>query len=883
VKYIIKSGSAYELGGKGYGLERLEAEGCLVPEWFAVSPEAFEDSLNDRQRRALEGGVVQGIRPALGDLVISPTVLAEINGALQGLSHNGAQYAVRSSAVDEDSAERSLAGQLESYLCVPADAMAEKVAAVWRSGFSERVLAYRSQRGKSPVPERAPAVVIQRMVDAESAGVVFSADPVSGRRGLVVISAVWGLGTALVSGESDGDTYEVDRSGKISRTVVATKKIRHCHNPGAVERVSAFRAVSEDHNARVLTDEQAREIAAMARQISRRLGRAQDIEWAIENGKVYVLQARPITTLRDLPDPDAARNIWDNSNITESYSGITTPLTFSFARAAYEAVYRELGRVLKVADSKIAAHEQTLQNMLGLIRGRVYYNLLNWYRMLAQLPGFTVNRRFMEQMMGVKEPLPDDVVDRLPAPSFRERAGDAWQLGRMLVALGWNYFALGRKTERFYLRLNRALVDPVPCLTDMRIDELAEYYPNLMRAVLTRWDAPLLNDLFTMMFHGSLRLLSQRWLGGGDELANELVRAQGGMISLEPATRLREMAGIVAPHPELVQILRRGDAAESLRAIREIPELSQKYDEYLAKFGERCLEELKLESPTLHDDPSPLLSCLGQLAQGFGTVRASNAEASRAACAEQRVSKALRRHPLRRLVFAWVLRNAREGIRTRENLRFERTRLFGRVRRIFAEIGNRLCELGLLEHARDIFYLQVEEVLGFVSGTAATTNLTELVALRKREFEAFRGQPAPADRFETHGPVYQGNKFQTQGNAQMLLSLGEERHGLGSCPGRVRGRVLVIRDPHVASLPVGSILVAERTDPGWIMLFAGAAGLIVERGSLLSHSAIVSREIGIPSVVSVPGVTEWLRDGDLVEIDGGKGIVRRLRREEAHE
>jgi pyruvate,water dikinase len=342
------------------------------------------------------------------------------------------------------------------------------------------------------------------------------------------------------------------------------------------------------------------------------------------------------------------------------------------------------------------------------------------------------------------------------------------------------------------------------------------------------------------------------------------------------------MAETVASHPELLQVLQTRDAAASVGAIRRIPRLSRKYDEYLAKFGERCLEELKLESPTLHDDPWPLLSSLAQLAQGTRTAATLSPATLSTCTAEQRVNQALVRHPLRRVVFKSVLRNARERIRGRENLRFERTRVFGRVRRVFLEIGRRMHELALLDNPRDIFYLQVEEVLGFVSGTAVTPSLKELVALRKREWEEIRRQPAPADRFETYGPVYHGHTFQSEKNVQDGASLGEERQGLGSCPGRVRGRVFVVRDPHVASLPAGGILVAERTDPGWITLFATAAGLIVERGSLLSHSAIVSRELGIPSVVSIPGITQWLCDGDVVELDGGKGTVRRLRSESAH-
>ena len=154
-------------------------------------------------------------------------------------------------------------------------------------------------------------------------------------------------------------------------------------------------------------DETAVEIAALARRSAALFGQPQDIEWAIEGGRIYLLQSRPITTLRNLPDPDGVLNIWDNSNIIESYSGVTTPLTFSFARSVYEGVYRQFCRILRVPERKIAANDHTFSRMLGLIQGRVYYNLLNWYRVLALLPGFTVNRRFMEQMMGVRESLPD--------------------------------------------------------------------------------------------------------------------------------------------------------------------------------------------------------------------------------------------------------------------------------------------------------------------------------------------------------------------------------------------------------------------------------------------------------------------------------------------
>jgi rifampicin phosphotransferase len=193
---------------------------------------------------------------------------------------------------------------------------------------------------------------------------------------------------------------------------------------------------------------------------------------------------------------------------------------------------------------------------------------------------------------------------------------------------------------------------------------------------------------------------------------------------------------------------------------------------------------------------------------------------------------------------------------------------------IFVELGRKLHALDLLDDPRDVFYLEVEEVLGFIEGTASCTDLKGLAAVRRAERERWRTLEAPADRFETRGIVHQGNPF--RGAAAAETHGGEQRRGLGCCPGVVRGPVRVVFDPRGARLDPGDILVAERTDPGWIMLFPAAAGLLVERGSLLSHSAIVAREMGIPAIVALGGVTRWLKDGDWVELDGSKGVVTRI-------
>lgn len=832
---IYRSGESVDprlLGGKAATLAKLVHEGFAIPEWFVIG-----------------GGADHELDP------LTP----ELEAAFRKISPDGRPVAVRSSAVDEDGQEHSFAGQLESFLNVsPAD-LAARIKDVRASGQTERVRQYRRTRGLTGDPP-VPAVMVQRMVRAQWAGVAFAVDPVTHDRSVAVVAAVSGLGESLVSGQRDADTFRVDPSGHV---------------------LSFERAPTGDASG--LPADVVPQIAALVRRVSDRRGSPQDIEWAVEEGRLYLLQARPITTLGASPSahPSASPQrgrlvLWDNSNIAESYGGITQPLTFSFARYAYEEVYRSFCRIMGVPRAIIEDSDDVYANMLGLIQGRVYYNLLNWYRLLAMLPGYAVNRRFMEQMMGVSTSLSDELAAAIQRPQKGSRLMGIVRLGASLAGLELQRRRLPGMIRDFYARLHVSLATDASRLGTQRPDELAAYYRELESRLLRRWDAPIVNDFLAMVFHGLLRSLGSRWIDATSEsLHNDLVRGVGGVVSVEPAARLRQMAELIRDDPEVIRVLRTAQVPEMLQAVNARPPLRAKYREYLNKFADRCLEELKLESPTLADDPTTLLRCVGHMASRLATgSMGDNGDAEAAQRARALVRDRLRWRPIRRVVFAWVARNARERVRDRENLRFERTRVFGRVRRVFVEIGRRLAAQGLLKAAKDVFYLEVEEVLGFIEGTATTIDLKSLVALRARQYDQFAAEPPPPDRFSTFGMV---NPLDADERAKETVAADPKiRRGTGCCAGKVRGLVRVIRDPRGAELRSGEILVAERTDPGWVMLFPAAAGILVERGSLLSHSAIVSRELGIPGIVSIPGLTAWLRDGDEVEFDGSTGSVRLL-------
>ena len=791
------------LGGKGAALARLEALGFDVPPWFAV--------------------------PA--DTGFTPSELQTHTEAL-----GPGPFAVRSSGLAEDGAAHSFAGQFESHLEVSPAQVFGKISQVRASADSDAIRAY-CREHRLP-PPAAPTVLVQRMIHPRCAGVAFSADPVSGERTTVVISAVEGTGEKLVSGEVDGETWKVGCFGNI---------------------------ISRPEDA-VLSGADALQIAHLARRCESASGRPQDIEWALDDdGKLWLLQSRPITTLAEIPDPTDTLRVWDNSNIAESYGGVTTPLTFSFARRIYESAYREFCVLMSVPRSRIARSDDVFPQMLGLIRGRVYYNLVSWYRVLALLPGFQLNRSFMEKMMGVREPVPGEIVRKIIAENTGTRLSDSLALLRTCTGLIRQLIFLPRQISRFQSRLDQALSAPPLPPSEMTGDELIALYRDLERRLLKKWDAPLVNDFFAMIFYGVLSSLCKKWAGDDTgTLQNDLLLDSGDIISAEPPRRIIAMAAIAAQQPGLPETLADPEItiAKKLRSVRENKALGIAFESYLTDFGDRCMEELKLESPTVRDDPGSLLISIGAMALRPPAETQPDRE-------KPTVSLPAWKKP----IFNYVLRQARERIRCRENLRFERTRLFGTVRTILREIGHRLHADKLLSTPQDIFYLELGEILSTYEATATTADLSKIATLRRQEFTTYQETEDPPDRFQTRGPIHRHTTFESTAPTPTTES---SLQGTGACPGIVRGRVRVVLDPRGARLEPGEILVARQTDPGWVVLFPAAAGLLVERGSLLSHSAIVSRELRLPCIVSLPGITTTLTTGDLVEMDGAKGTIRIL-------
>ena len=365
------------IGKKAFNLQSLVDNGFDVPSFKVVEPGLFWDLLEGSRFKAfasindngvIDSGTTFEDMRALFDEIIDDSQFRNMLGEeLSDISLEGRSFAVRSSSLEEDGEISSYAGQFDSFLKVRRPSLSLFVLKVWRSAYSERIEEYRKLKGVEGLATM-PSVIIQTMVKATTAGVAFSACPVSGDRDKIIVNSVDGLADRLVDGEASGAFYEYRGSRLISR---------------------------ENEEAGYLNHFQRRKLLRAVKSIETLFGKPQDIEWAFSGNRLFILQSRDITTLNQVKEVRRV-DIFDNSNIGESYPGVTTPLTFSFARVAYENVYHQFCLLMGVPAKTIEANSQIFPQMLGYVNGRIYYNLLNWYRLLSLFPGYKANQKFME-------------------------------------------------------------------------------------------------------------------------------------------------------------------------------------------------------------------------------------------------------------------------------------------------------------------------------------------------------------------------------------------------------------------------------------------------------------------------------------------------------
>lgn len=868
------------LGGKGLHLVRLRARGFPVPRFVVVTNRAFGQTVGRSAcMRAAAPGLENAGAAALVDVsrrvvqhihaIGCPSDLAEeVRAALAGRGLLERRLAVRSSAIGEDCDRHSFAGLMETRLNVAAEDVPDALVAVWASAFSAGALAYRRRKGLD-LGRIQMAVVVQEMVPAASAGVLFTRDPEAPARDegetrcpRPVIVAARGLGEGVVRGTVETDTYRLGPEGEVecrpgsqtSRVVPApTGGTRSEAVPGSLRRRA------------VLREDQVHRLVETGVAIERVTGSPQDVEWAFdEEGRLLILQARPIVAPKPGdPEVPGERRLWDNSNIVESYPGLTLPLTFSFIRDAYARAFRGACATFFPFANPLESRPHLFETLLGLLDGRVYYNLLTWYEMFSFLARPEHHRKTWDRMVGVSRATEPASATESVRPWW-VRATAALGAGRVLLGIYRNGRQFAQRFDAFYRRHRDAARASGPA-------ELAARYRRVEEEAARFWHLTLFNDLCAMRYHEWLAGLAARWIPEHEDLANRLLSAGEGVESVGPARSLARIVSRVRHDAGWRERFAQPDDAtlwRSIRAETSLGPLREALEAHVETFGDRGVEELKLETVTFREEPERLLALVRRSLGADPSVAVRQAD-ERRRCHEAEAIVARRLRGPRRLLFGLVLRRARAAIRQRENMRFARGRLYGIVRALFRRVGDHLATAKVLVKAEDVFYLTTDEVLGCAEGTGVTRDLGALVALRREEYAGF-AKRRPADRFETTGLPGQGPLDEAG-----IAHTGARRlTGTGCSTGVATGAAHVVRDPSTDTVRSDQVLVARSTDPGWVFLMMSAAGLVTERGSPLSHTAIIGRELGIPTVVGAAGATERIPDGARLTIDGASGDVR---------
>jgi pyruvate,water dikinase len=785
-----------------------------------------------------------------------------------------ASVAVRSSSTREDDEAASGAGLHLTVLDVASeDAMLDAVRACWASVYTPAVLAYLRDRAQRDARKGARAdgsgavqvgVVVQAMVPADVAGVLFTVNPLTGDGGEMILNASWGLGSLVVDGRVSPDTWRIDKDSGLARDqVVGDKRLRAIVTGKGVRE----EAVPDEQVAQAsLAPHQVDELVALGRRIEAHFGDARDVEWAFAGGTLYVLQARPVTTVAVRVGPrrgrrsreraaERARIVWSNVNVGEALPGVATPLTWSILSKFSDLGFRRAFGALGCSVPRDA-------ELVGDFRGRIYLNLSEFMAILTQVPG--LRPRTLLALGG---------------------GGEAERLEAEIEARGRSAFLVRLPfTVSRFLRENAAITDRVAefeaafAVERARVGgvDLRILAPAALAATLRDVER-LLDDTGAVMLTCYGNLLAAAVLLGkvlqvtagtrADVLQRELTAGLADVESAAPGLALWHIAEMARTDAEArAAILDRPPGALRVASLPVGP-TRRALERFLEAHGGRGAREAELSEPRWREDASLLFATLrAHLERPSGAPGLLELERKRRASREAAEAELAEAVPVVALpAVRHLLGLVQRFVRLRERLRAHVTDVLGLFRDVALEAGRRLdVKEGCGEDAA--FFLGIDELRAWLSGRAE--GVAPLVRARRQQYQRDVALPDPPDTFVGFPPALPD----PPPDADVL-------RGLAACSGRVVGRVRLLRHAADAvSLRAGEVLVAPYADVGWSPLFLVAAAVVTDLGGPLSHAAIIAREYGTPSVMNVKNGTRTLRTGDLVEVDGDRGEVRILAR-----
>jgi len=860
----IQELSSKELGGKGYHLVQLWKNEFKVPPFLVITNDLMNEILGkididftkltkDASKEEIVSCLAE-IQRAILYYQFSSSDKESIFNAFDELFGSDAMISVRSSGAAEDGKNTSFAGQHETFLYVNRDELLVKIKLCLSSAWSFGVVSYRIKQGVS-LFEVDFAVVLQKMVFASKSGIGFSMNP-SGNLAEAIIVAGHGIGEGIVSDQVESDTYLINRqNSRVSKT------LRSKQHQLTFDGESGLVKSEVDAHLRelpTLKDKEIRKVYEALIRAEKMLGGIADIEFCFDDsGEFIMLQTRPVTSV-DL----SKVKLLDNTNIVESYPGISLPLTFTFARHAYEKAFQGALKAFWIPKEMQAKTDDMFRDLLGYHQGRIYYRLDNWYKMITLVFSSKKSIESWEKAVGLKRP-PSDELKLSFGNKLKVYASTLWRI--------LNYKRGNRKFFKLFDENYQTLrsID----LTKLTLEELSDTLDQYSSTFFEFWYLTLINDLMTFKsFNWVQKGIERRHLGSED-LANDLISGIHQSESEISIVEVLKLTDEIRNNSDLKRLFEY-DARNIWSKIEsdELGGFSDRLRTHIDRFGDRILGELKLENPSFRTEPWGFIDLLkGQLKTSRSLKEYELRQKEQRSISVNLMKSTHRWWNPRSHFFNYAIRMAAYGTRNREDMRFCRTRIYGAVKDIYLEIGAQLSKKKIISLPKGVFYLTREEVR-FACKNEDVESFEELI--REREVNILLDSAAEMpDRiiYTDTPPIFKAK--------MSMASRGDsELEGIAVSQGIVRAEAIVIDNPSYDLDVLGKIIITEITDPGWVFLMSQAAGLISEKGSLLSHTAIVGREMGIPVVVSVEDVTKSIQSGDIIEMDGQRGTVKIIQR-----
>lgn len=798
----------YAVGQKAATLLTLQEKGFNVPAFFVIGTTYMEQCLQPikaelEQLLQNEAVTTEQINTLFERVVCSVELKNYLAG--QELMKAKADYSVRSSAILEDSQQHSFAGQFDTILHVTRADIEKAIIQCWRSAFSSNILSY-MQKSALQLSDLLMGVIVQKMQIGDGSGVLFSQNPQGIQNEMVI-----------VYGNATGDMVVEDR--------VATDTYH-------INRTDRQHYIEKSDSVPTLSRTQITALVDLGERLEQLFNYPIDAEYVLQGDVVFLLQTRPITTM-----PHQALTILDNSNITESYPGISLPLTQSFVTFIYGAIFTGLAKRCIPDKRMIDAQKDVLDNMVCALNGSMYYQISNWYTLLKYLPFSKKIIPIWQEMLGVETKAVTTTTIKI----------SVWQKIWSTFSIVKQTFGIPKKMTILARTFNTTLsyFDEQIAVAKTSTS-LLQLYRVLQQQVLQKWDITLLNDLYAFIFTGILKKML-----GNTELANAHISNIAQIESMKPVIEMQKLAIQLQASPALVKSVQTAIETADFYYIQVAPSFYADCLRFIKTYGDRSVEELKLETTTFRTNPLLLLQTLLQLKDQNITMNEAHIP------------------PIKNPFIKWVSKRAQIGIMHREASRLNRTRIFGMVRTIYLAIAQNFVTDGYINEVADIFYLTETEIEQAIKDTKKS-KLQSLVTKRKAEIDAFRQYPIFSR------VVFYGKPFNRPLKNIAQLNHEESQtifYGIPSSNGQVEAEVIVVENPQTLQNVQGKIIVAKMTDPGWVFLLLQAKGIIAENGSILSHTAIISRELNIPAVVGVKGIMNTLKTGDRVILDGTKGVV----------